>query len=115
MTAPIQVTRALPRDPSLYRREVPPADATDEYTRQVVDAKLLLEYAVATGKPVPDDVIKAVTEAQELPKGGPAPAPDVWTNFTKSYRSLAEMMGEVTAATLRNTTDEYGELIPRFG
>jgi len=82
---------------------------------EVADAKRLLDFAIANGKAVSNDVIAGIKKAEiwllpdwpneQLPKDEERVA------FEQCYRDLASLMTPVTAATLRSTSDasEDGE------
>ena len=73
---------------------------------EVADANLLLEFGLANGKPIPDDLIAelAVQPANGNGKRGPDP-PD---GFQTAYRDLVQFLAPVTAASLRATDDQHG-------
>ena len=79
----------------------------DRLVREIEDANLLLEYALANGKPVPDDLIAdlAIQSVSDNGKGGLKP-PD---GFQTAYRDLVQFLAPVTAASLRATDDQRGK------
>jgi len=76
--------------------------------QQVNDANLLLAYAITQGKAVGDSVIATIIRAKQIHAPGTSPSAEAWTEFSKAYRDLAGIMGDVTARTLQATSDEPG-------
>ena len=79
----------------------------DQYLREVEDARLLLEFAVATGCSIPDPLILAIKEAADTAREVLPPA-QTRSEFEKAYRDLVIVMLPVTADTLRATSDAHG-------
>lgn len=76
---------------------------------EVQDAKLLLDFAVANGKAIGNELIGAVKHAENWLVSGEyeehLPPSEERTTFEAAYRDLAQVMAPVTAATLRATSD----------
>jgi hypothetical protein len=77
----------------------------------VDEATMMLEYAVAKGLAVANDLVLSIKKTAEWRTGGKQPpALADRASFEQAYRDLAQFLSPVTAATLRNTSDapEHG-------
>jgi hypothetical protein len=86
-------------------------EQVERYTQEVADARELLEWALAEGRPIPDDIVLRIKEAETvLGAMSPSslPLPPVRSRFEQAYRDLAQILTPVTIRTLRATGDEYG-------
>jgi hypothetical protein len=100
----------IPPEPSL---PAPPAalpqeqvDMPRQFAAEVRDAVYLLDFAVAQGRPLPDELIERIKRAQNYIKGQQTWPPDEErSTFEKAYRDLAQLMKPVSAASLRDTAD----------
>lgn len=84
------------------------ADASHHLLRQsVMDAYYLLNYSIITGKPVPEEVSKAIIESRQTftAETRPPITTDMEIRFSTAYQQLAELMSPVTVESLRDTED----------
>ena len=86
------------------------------YKQEIRDAQLLLDFAIAQSgaiRDVPlvvsDTLVAAVKEAEGQLLLTDLPAADTRTKFEIAFRELAQLVAPVTAQTLRDTLDEYGD------
>src|SRR5918996_254205 len=87
--------------------------ASDDQIRrhqgEVRDAGELLAWALAEGRPVPDETVQRINEAEAvLAPSAPFPKPSERARFEQAYRDLAQLVAPVTVRTLRATSDEHG-------
>ena len=97
-----------PANPSGESKPASHADQVLQFQKEVRDAQMLLEYAVATGKGIDNRLVAAIKTAEQFLLETALPAAEARTTFEQSYRELAQVMAPVTAATLRATSDECG-------
>jgi hypothetical protein len=80
------------------------------FTDEVRDAVALLDFAVAQGSPLRDELIEKIKHAQNFPLAdGTWPEDSARSDFEKAYRDLAQVMKPVTAASLRDTSERCVE------
>ncbi len=84
------------------------ASQVEEFHREVRDAKLLLDYAVETGRAIENRLVAAMKRAEQFLLEAILPPPEERSTFEQSYRDLAQAMAPVSAATLQATSDRYG-------
>lgn len=83
------------------------------FWREVSDAKMVLEYAVASGfttadgRKLDDATITAIKKAEEAAAPDKLPSLEDRTEFEKAYRDLTLLMAPITAETLRATSDDF--------
>jgi hypothetical protein len=84
------------------------------FKKEVRDAKILLEFAVAEGyatqegKIVNDSLIEAIKNAENTILKEELPEPSERASFEKAYRDLTQLLSPVTVGTLKATSAEYG-------
>lgn len=88
-------------------------DTAKAFWDEVMDAKLVLEFAVASGfttadgRKLDDATIAAIKKAEDaIDPNTPPPAADR-TAFEIAYRDLMLLVAPITAETLRATSDDY--------
>jgi len=88
-------------------------DKAKAFWDEVMDAKLVLEFAVASGfrtadgRKLDDATIAAIKKAEDMAAPGKLPPADARTEFEKAYRDLTLLMAPITAETLRATSDDH--------
>jgi hypothetical protein len=85
-----------------------PEDDLKTFKQEIRDARELLDFAIANGRSVDDDIIAGIQNAEDLLTATAMPSPDLRTKFEKVYRDLARFMAPVTVETLHATSDLYG-------
>jgi hypothetical protein len=83
-------------------------DWMERLRREVTDATLLLDFAIAHGKQVDEQLIGAIRAAEEAIAQSQIPSADQRATFDQAYRDLAQFLRPVNVTTLRATSDEHG-------
>jgi hypothetical protein len=91
--------------------ESPVESELDKFHREIRDAQMLLNYAVAAGKPIENRLVAAIKTAEQFLQESSLPDNEARTIFEQSYRDLAQALAPVSTKTLIATSDEYGRQI----
>jgi len=76
--------------------------------REVEAARELLEFAVADGRAVSDQLVDKIKQAEGFLLVSILPTPEERAVFERTYRDLAQFLVPVTVQTLRATADVHG-------
>jgi hypothetical protein len=76
-----------------------------EFQREIQDAKLLLDFAVANAKSVAEELIASIKKAETWLTTVALPPEGDRTAFEAAYRNLTQVLAPVTAETLKATSD----------
>ena len=88
-------------------------DKAKTFWDEVLDAKLVLEFAVASGfktadgRKLDDATIAAIKKAEDVAAPDKLPGLGDRTEFEKAYRDLTLLVAPITAETLRATSDDH--------
>jgi len=88
-------------------------DRAKAFWREVSDARMVLEYAVASGfttadgRKLGDATIAAIKKAEDAAAPDRLPGLEDRTEFAKAYRDLTLLVAPITAETLRATSDDF--------
>jgi hypothetical protein len=91
-----------------------PANDLERFKQEIRDARELMDFAIANGQPVDDDIITGIQNAEDLLTATAMPSSGARTKFEKVYRDLARFMAPVTVETLHATSDRYGSTFLLF-
>ena len=105
-----------PLEEALWRKILnrPRAKIESRFRDEVLEAKALLDFAVAQGfttadgRKVDDRLVDQVKLAEDWLATGEFPSGEQRGQFEKSYRDLTLLLAPVTAKTLQATSHEYG-------
>lgn len=75
------------------------------------DACLLLQFALATGMELKPGVSEAVIAALDLKAHGSEVEGSIKAQLVSAYASLATALGDVNAASLRATSNDFGRVV----
>lgn len=74
------------------------------------DACLLFRFALATGKELKPEVSDAIIAAEDVKAHGEQVEGSIKAQLVTAYSSLATALGDVTAASLRATSNDFGRV-----
>ena len=88
----------------------------EQLHQEVEDARLLLTYAIESGKEeLEDKTIQGINAASAFLSLENLPAASDQMAFESAYRELAQLVAPVSAASLSATDDKQGRTFPFFG
>ncbi len=102
----------LPPEPA---KDVLPEEIAAQIPKAIKEAQEMLEFAVADGLPVSDDVIEKIEDTLERIGSGQSLTSKDRTEFEKAYRDLAHALSPLTIAEVHRETACWWQKVGRYG